>query len=193
MNKVLCIRCRASILEATAKENEGLCVPCKTGTRELFEAARRWRKEQREREIADPLSNLWQILVRRVHESSDGFASLSEPEKHYYSVGLVVGEVFNGGFEQYFTNSSADYYKYATAGLAAMGASQSLTLLQRAKQVLFGFQRVPENIEARWRLLEQRVSVSLIRRLNELDAAYLKDPDGLTSRALAFARKHGLV
>ncbi len=86
-------------------------MPCKTGTRKSIEAAKVRITEQREREISDPFRILWRELVRRVHQNELGFDGLSEPEKLYFSVGLLDGELYNGGFYQYFFNHSGSYYE----------------------------------------------------------------------------------
>jgi Domain of unknown function (DUF4375) len=51
----------------------------------------------------------------------------------------LSGEVYNGGFYQYFDNTSADSYHYAELGLIRLGATHSLGLLQKAKEHLFDF------------------------------------------------------
>ena len=193
VSKVACTRCGALILETTAQKNAGLCMPCKSGKRESIEAAKRWHKEQREREKTDPFRILWHALVHRVHETSEGFSGLSEAEKRYFAVGLLEGEVYNGGFEQYFFNHSGSHYKYALLGLEEMEATQTLALLQRAKQVLFNFDEVPEDTGKRRRLLQKLASDSRSKRLEELDTQYYKDPDGLSARTEKYARSHGLV
>jgi hypothetical protein len=193
MSKVVCTKCGALILETTAQRNGGLCVPCKSGKRESVEAAKKWHKEQREREKTDPFRILWHVLVHRVHETSEGFSGLSEAEKRYFAVGLLAGEVYNGGFDQYFFNHSGCHYKYALLGLEEMEATQTLALLQRAKQALFNFDEVPEDTGKRRRLLQELASESRSKRLDELDAQYYKDPDGLSARAERYARAHGLV
>lgn len=193
MSKVPCAKCGVAILESTAEKNGGLCAPCKAGTREPIEAARARNKEERERENTDPLRLLWRNLVHRAYEANDGLSGFSEAEKQYFAVGLLDGEVYNGGFDQFFFNSSGSYFKYAIAGLEAMDAQQSLVLLQRAKQVLFDFDEVYEDTEKRRAFLLQRVSDSRTKRLEELDAQYWKDPDSLAIRSEQFARSKGLV
>lgn len=193
MSKVECKKCGALILETTAQKNSGLCVPCKSGKRESIEAAKKWHKEEREREKTDPFRILWHALVHRVNEASEGFSGLSEAEKRYFAVGLLDGEVYNGGFDQYFFNHSGSHYKYALIGLEEMEATQALALLQRAKQALFNFDDVPEDTEKRRRLLQKLASDSFSKRLDELDTQYCKDPDGLSARAENYARAHGLV
>jgi hypothetical protein len=191
--KVPCSKCGAAILTSTADKNGGLCVPCRKGTRESLERAKRWYKEQRERERTDPFWKLWQTLVTRVDKAESGLSALSDVEKQYFAVGLLDGEVYNGGFDQYFHNSSGGTYRWAVLGLEAMEAKRSLELLQRAKQVLFDFDDVPEDTSARRSYLAHKQSPSRSKRLEGLDDEYWKDPDTLAKRSEAFARKHGFV
>lgn len=95
------------------------------------------------------MTKLWHEPVRRVYQTSQSFAGLSESEQQYFAVAALDGEVYRGGFESYFFNSSGSYYKQAKAGLETLGATQSLTLLMRARQVLFGFKEVPEETASR--------------------------------------------
>lgn len=193
MSKVACTKCGALILETTAQKNAGLCMPCKSGKRESIESAKKSHKEQREREKTDPFRILWRALVHRVHETSESFSGLSEAEKRYFAVGLLEAEVYNGGFDQYFFNHSGSHYKYALLGLEEMEATQTLALLQRAKQVLFNFEEVPEETGKRRRYLQKLASELRSIRLDELDTQYYKDPDGLAACAEKYARAHGLV
>lgn len=193
MSKVPCSQCGVAILKETAQRNDGLCMPCKAGTRKSIEAGKRYRIERKEYESTNPFWKLWQKLVHQACETPEGFAGLSEEEKQYFAVGMLEGDVYNGGFDQYFYNSSGGYYKYALLGLKAMEAHQALELLQRAKQILFDFDEVPEDTQTRRKILKQRDLDSRTQRLETLDAQYWKDPDNLSPRCEAFARKHGLV
>ena len=141
-------------------------MPCKTGTREAIEAGKLLIREERERELTDPLRKLWRDLVQRVHDTTDGFAGLSETEKQYFAVGLLDSEIYNGGFDQFFFNHSGTYYSYALLGLKGMGADQVLTLLLQTKHVLFAFDDVPEDTERRHAALRNKISESHTLRLS---------------------------
>ena len=193
MNKVACKVCGALVLWDTAARNDGKCAPCHDGTRERIESAKKWHHEEREREKTDPLRRLWRDLVHRAYETPNGFASFSEAERQYFAVGLLEGDVHNGGFDQYFYNSSGDYYRYAIEGLEAMGALQALELLRRAKQVLFGFEEPEPDTERRRVLLRATVDASRSKRLASLDALFYEDPDSLGSKVEQFAKDRGLV
>lgn len=163
-------------------------MPCKGGYRERIEEGKKARERERELERS-PERIYWHELVRRVHGPEGGMHKLSPPERTYFAVGCLVGEVYNGGFEQFLSNSSGGMYATALDGLLEMEAEISASLLVRAKEVLFGDGFVPldrgERIEAmpttgnegapEWRSLEK------------LDSEFWKDPDGLDGRCRAYA------
>lgn len=191
--KIPCSTCSTLILPETAKRTGGLCVPCKSGTRLQIEASKVATKRQRELDATDPFRLYWRELVERVYKSDAGLARLSDVERQYWAVGCLSGEVYNGGFDQYFHNSSGGTYSAAVDGLKAMGATTSLLLLQKAKQMIFGFADVPEEQCARWRIQTSVESDSLQQRLDELDKQFCDDPDDLAMRSETFAVSHGLV
>jgi hypothetical protein len=193
VTKVPCKTCGVVILADTAERNDGECVPCRSGTRERIERSKQRYREEREREKTDPLRKLWLALVRRAYETPNGFDSFSEAERLYFAVGLLEGEVYNGGFDQYFFNSSADYYRYAVEGLQVMGAPHALELLRRAKQVVFGFEEPEQDTERRRAFLRRSVDESCSERLGSLDALFWQDPDSLGAKVEQFAKDRGLV
>jgi len=189
MDKIPCIRCGVQILPGTAAKNDGLCMPCAAGIRESMETSREYYRKRRESEQDDPVRALWLSLVRRVGQG-DGYSGLTLPERRYFAVGLLDGEVNNGGFDQYFYNSSSDYYLDAVAGLEELGATKSLELLLRAKQIVFGFRDVPTYTAQR---RQTTTSDSQLSRLDPLDRQFWADPDGLVERVEAFLHEHGLI
>lgn len=62
--------------------------------------------------IRDP----WEI-----YENED-WDSLTQAEKHLVAIEILDAEVNNGGFAQYYFNSSGDHWQDALSGLAAIGA-----------------------------------------------------------------------
>lgn len=191
--KIPCSSCQALIMSETAVRTGGLCMPCKSGTRADIEASKIAAKRERELDATDPFRIYWRQLVDRVHKPSTGKIPLSDLELQYWAVGCLSGEVYNGGFHQYFYNSSGATFAAALEGLKAMGALASLLLLQRAKQMIFGFVDVPEDSFARRTMLVAAESDSLWKRLQELDQEFCAAPDELAVRSEAFAIGHGLV
>ena len=106
-------------------------------------------------------------------------------------------EVNNGGFHQYFINSSGSYYGYAEEGVIALRATHTLELLRLAKGILFPTISVPVDTEMRRRIIPiVEVGASTpewANKLDELDRRFYADSENLTSRLKAFARQQGLV
>jgi len=148
--KIPCIECGAAVLPSTAERTSGLCMPCKNGNRKNIEQAKEYYKRERELDKTCPFRALWRELVVKVYKQEGGFSSLTEEEKLYYAVNTLGGEVFNGGFVQYFDNSSGENYHYAEFGLIRVGATHSLKLLRQAKKELIGSLSVPQDQAERW-------------------------------------------
>lgn len=158
------------------------------------------RAYRQRRKVYDPMRALWESLVARSEADSD-LRSWQDHEKIYFAVSLLEGEVYNGGFDQYFHNSASNYYPLAVRGLKTVGALQSLQIVQAAADVLFGLDRPPTDQALRWPVLNSRtqnvseiVSRHLITaRLEHLDQQFCRDPDHLPDRLTAFANATGLV
>lgn len=163
---------------------------CKTGIRKNLEASKEFYKNQRELDKSCPFRAFWRDLVARVYDEKLGFHTLTDDEKTYYTVNCLSGEVYNGGFVQYFDNSAGEHYKYAELGLIQIGATQSLRLLREAKTLVFGSSVVPTD-----RALRQAATNSdaIQKPLDKLDNEFYKDTDKLGYRLETFALEKGLV
>lgn len=67
---------------------------------------------------------------RRAAEMVDNRPSVPDPVRRYHEASLLVDEVQNGGFAQYFSNSSGDGWRDALAGLREAGAIAAADALQ---------------------------------------------------------------
>lgn len=190
-DRVPCSACGASILVTTAQKNEGLCMPCKGGYRAHIEASKvRREEEKRYQESAE--RKHWHWLVVQVGNSGEGFASLSRANQIFFATNLLIGEVYNGGFEQYFHNSSADYFSPAIEGLNLMQAWQSLDLLMSAKTLIFGELDVPASTGQRRKVLQVQ-DQELQAKLDGLDKVFWTEPDRLAERMARYVEEHGLL
>jgi uncharacterized protein DUF4375 len=81
-------------------------------------------------EFAIAMSNL--IFAR--HEAV-GFAAMSEAEQTAYCADCLEREVNNGGFDQFFVNSSGDTSLETITALDRLGASHTAELVRRAVAV----------------------------------------------------------
>ncbi len=188
--KIPCIKCGALLLPSTAERTGGLCMPCKNGSRENVEHGREYYKKQAELDRTCPYRALWKELINKVYHTEGGFNVLSEDEQLYFALNVLAGEVYNGGFDQFFNNSSGAYYRKAELGLVRLGATHSLKLLRQAKERCFGPNSVPQDQEKRWELLRKN---SPEPELSSLDALFYKDLDQLGQKLKNFATEVGLV
>lgn len=192
-----CNECGALILPATAESTGGVCMACKQGIRKSMEASKEYYKKLKE---YDPAYELWKSLVNRSSDDSE-LTNWTKQEKLYFSVCLLEGEVYNGGFDQYFSNTSGDYYSLAIAGLDELGATHSRSLLKEAAVTLFGKKEPPASQVGRWQIMNSKARrlaevVSRHRRasqLEKLDQQFWKDTDRLSDRLTGYAKEHGLV
>jgi hypothetical protein len=189
-DKIPCHECNALVLPTTADRTGGLCMPCKNGTRKSMDKAKEDAIKERELDKTCPFRRYWRDLVDRVYDEELGFSSLTEEEKLYYSVCVLIGEVYNGGFVQFFDNSSGAQYRYAELGLIRMQAKASIILLREAKSSLFGSHSVPKDQTERWNIMRKLTDEP---DLDSLDTEFYKDPDNLDQKTEEFAIENGLV
>ena len=195
--KIPCNECGALILLTTAESTGGLCMACKQGIRKSMDASRAYYESQK---TYDPFRELWESLVKR--SSLDGsLANLSAQEQKYFAVTLLEGEVYNGGFDQFFSNSSGDYYYLAVDGLEELGAFFSLDIVKEAADTIFGKRGPPVDRSDRWRMMgakTRRLSEVLTRyrqrsRLERLDKQFWEDPDHLVDLLRVYAEEQSLI
>lgn len=196
MDKTPCTDCGALILPSTAEETGGVCMACKRGIRKNIEKSKAYYRKQKD---YDPHKELWRSLVDRVHKTQEGFQGLSADEKTYFAVGLLDGEVYNGGLHQFFSNSSGEYYQEVIEGLAVLGAETPRQLLCRAADILFEDAVPAKDRSERWQQMRHYPDRSdgsypeWCVELERLDQEYCRDPDGLSDRMIEFAKAKGLV
>jgi hypothetical protein len=165
-------------------------MPCRSGIRESIEASKRRNEEQKK---YDPWRELWHSLVMRVHKTDAGFGGLTADEKIYYAVSILDGEVHNGGFHQFFWNSSGGMFREAVSGLETLGAYQQLELLLQAKQIALPDVEAPTDLEERRELLRFPESDIQTKALNEIDRAFWKESKTLQARLVRFAEEKGII
>jgi len=187
MERLLCLRCGDSIHPDTASRNAGLCMPCVRGNQLSIEQRKEQHRQAREAErarLASPEHKYWHTLVDRVYKQPGGFEALAHGDQLYFLVNVLVGDVHNGGFEQFFSNSSGNRYCETVAALTEVGAQASLALLLEAKSAIFAFADVPVDRVARYDLMPTASEAhpeydAVSAALDDLDSRFYADPDKL--------------
>jgi hypothetical protein len=116
------------------------------------------------------------------------FDALSVPESVFRAVWELETEVNNGGFHQYFFNSSGKFARFALDALRAVGASQTAGILELAISVI-GTDVQWSNDAARQ---ERLVALpdEAVEELNDLDHAFFGYPDNLTALLYNYVCAH---
>ncbi|NZA27692.1 DMP19 family protein [Luteimonas sp. SJ-92] len=134
----------------------------------------------------DTLQPLFDKALTRLSES--GFNSLSEPDRVLATIWGLEGDVNNGGFDQYYFNSSGDLARYAPTALDLIGATQMGNIVKRAN-ALFGPSGPSPD-----RFAREEQLFALTNRFStwdELDRAFYAYPDDISKLLSAYLRLHG--
>ena len=112
---------------------------------------------------------------------------LSAAQRVFYLNQNLEREVNNGGFEQYFINSSGDYAYETLDSLNEIGAHRTAEILQRALDI-FPDSNAQKHREERIKVITQLLSGSAV--WDKLDDEFLRYEDNLNELNIEFIRKH---
>jgi len=133
------------------------------------------------------------ILVKlseseRAKSGKEDFEVRSKPQKVFSSIWAVEAEVNNGGFSQYFANSSSETAGFVVEALNTIGAPRTAEICGRAITASFpgGLPRGPKEISA----AAKEFSGETLKRLDTLDTEFFGYPHNLTDLLFAYVSKH---
>jgi hypothetical protein len=191
--KIPCKKCGVLILDATFKNNNGLCVPCHAGYRDLLD----YRKEQRE------LEKKWEESPEgKFHfwvcdqKAKFGFKALSYEERLYTAVVTTTGYIINGGIKHFFTISYInvnEYYEYACLGFEAINKKECKEILEQSKTIIFGDGRIPVSEIDRTNILDGiENDLQKNATIEELDSKFYDLIDDYFEYLTLFVKVHDL-
>lgn len=124
----------------------------------------------------------------RTEFGKDNFSVQSIPQKTFSCVWALEAEVNNGGFSQYFFNSSRETASFVVEALKVIGASKTAQLCEQAISTAFpsGLPADPDLI----RSATADFSESIEARLSELDNQFYGYPDDLTDLLYRYVSMH---
>lgn len=108
-------------------------------------------------EAFDHIDAVYQRIGRGLFDSDklrEDLAHRDCGEAVFFTLVLVGAEIDNGGFSQFFTNSTGDLIEEATAGAEEFGLTEHAPLLREASDMLFPG-GVPLEHEARLRAWDE--------------------------------------
>ncbi len=119
---------------------------------------------------------------------SDRFSELEEAARHIYAIGLLQGEVCDGGFSQYFWNTDGQLAAATLEILRRIGAKECASLLHRAIK-LYG--PPPTDDLDEWYDRLEKVESEHQATLEELDAGFYESVDDLPVLVMKYLQAEG--
>jgi len=126
-------------------------------------------------------------FIGKVCDYGDHMEKLSESQKLFYINQNLEREVNNGGFNQYFVNSSGDYAHETIGSLKAIGAIKTADILQEAIDK-FPNSKVPKDRSSRVALVEKIDPETSI--WDDIEKRFMDYQEDLNSLNLKFVEKH---
>ena len=117
-----------------------------------------------------------------------GYEKLSQPEKVFVCVWDLESEVNNGGFDQYYFNSSGDHALDALESLNTIGAKHTADLVKQAN-TLFGAAGPSPDQEKREKQLDA-LSETATKKLVQIEREFFKYNDNLQELLTAYVSRN---
>ncbi len=118
----------------------------------------------------------------------ENMSVLSEAERIFYITQTLEMEVNNGGFSQYFYNSSGNFSNELVRAFTAIGADTTAAICQKAIDA-FGCE-IPADREERIEMLDELESDDFDEILEECDSAFFDYQDDLNELNYNFVMKN---
>lgn len=118
-------------------------------------------------------------------EYGDTMEKLNEHERIFYIAQILEQEINNGGFSQFFYNSSGDFSNEIVDAFTKIGAHKTAEICKKALAVFNG--KVPTDREERQNLLESLACEDIF---DECDNAFYDYEDDLEALNYAYIMKH---
>jgi hypothetical protein len=116
------------------------------------------------------------------------FARQSRPQKVFSAIWEVESEVNNGGFSQYFLNSSAESAPFVAEAMRIIGAPDTAAICERA--VAAAFPTGPPKSTEAIRLAAADFSDDVLEKLEPIDQEFYSYPHNLTDLLFAYVSAH---
>lgn len=114
------------------------------------------------------------------------YTALSPPERVFRAIWELEAEVNNGGFHQYFLNSSGSLAPDAVDALRTIGADAMAGIVEHAIKIA-GYEALAFDDTRKAKL---DVGPEVLEKLDELDQAFYANPDNLTVLLYKYVSDH---
>jgi len=124
----------------------------------------------------------------RTKFGKEDFGSQSVPQRVFSALWEFESEVNNGGFSQYFVNSSAESAHFVADALRMIGAPKTADICEHAIAAAFPT-GLPQSVEG-IRSAAVDFSDELLERLEPLDQEFFSYPHNLTDLLFTYVSQH---
>ena len=135
---------------------------------------------------AKKINRIGEIIGKKIPEKDD-FSNLNEFEKTFIYLDILEQNVTDGGFIQFFFNSSGQFTHEVFQAYLAIKATNTVDILTKAIY-LFPEMPVPKNLRIRQQILMEKDSN--IDLWDEVDTEFYKYEDNIISLTLAYVRNN---
>jgi hypothetical protein len=135
---------------------------------------------------AEKINRIGEIIGKKIPEKDD-FSNLNEFEKTFIYLDILEQNVTDGGFIQFFFNSSGQFTHEIFQAYHAIKAANTVDILTKAIY-LFPEMPVPKNLRIRQQILMEKDSN--IDLWDEVDTEFYKYEDNIISLTLAYVRNN---
>jgi hypothetical protein len=133
----------------------------------------------------DPVLDILEVINNKCNYG-ENLDELTNGERIIYYVGELEGEINNGGFSQYFFNSSGQNAKEAINALKTINAEYTASLLEQALAI---YKNGPTN-DGRNDPEEDELTEKQEEKLNELDDKFYEYNDNLSELQIIYIKNH---
>ena len=127
-------------------------------------------------------------IIWKKTEVLDNFENLTEVEKTFIYVEMLEAEINNGGFDQYFYNTSGDYYSESLQAYKTIGAHKTVKIIEEAFKI-FPVNPIPKDNEKRQDILEN-VDEETSKKWNLLEDKFYEYEENISGLLLEFVKKN---
>lgn len=138
-------------------------------------------------EETESIAKIQDILLKKTQLYED-FENLNEAEKTFLYVEILEAEINNGGFDQYFFNSSGDHANETLESLKKIGALKTAKIVEEAFSY-FPEVPIPKDNNKRRKLLE-KIDTQTSEKWNELDDKFYLYEENIGGLVLEYVRQN---
>jgi hypothetical protein len=135
---------------------------------------------------AEKINRIGEIIGKKITKKED-FSNLNEFEKTFIYLDILEQNVTDGGFIQFFFNSSGQFTHEVFQAYLSIKAENTVDILTKAIY-LFPEMPVPKNLRIRQQILmEKDTNIDL---WDEVDTEFYKYEDNIISLTLEYVRNN---